>query len=162
MSKSPSLSDPVDTIDIKENHLINGVSWHQMMEFASWVGDRLPTEDEWEYVARSEGQNRTYPWGNGDPDGTFADFHNEFGMTTMYCNDYGTSEVSRHMNGNTVQGLCDMSGNIWEWWQDKWHETYENIPSDGREWCTNDCPINTDDTHDNAENETQGVVYVSY
>ena len=142
----------------KENHPVNGVSWYQMMTFAAWVGARLPTEAEWEYAARSQGQNRAYPWGDNIPDCTFADFRNE----STHCNDYGTSEVCSHMPGNTEQGICDMSGNVWEWVQDEWHDTYDNAPNDGSGWCTNECPINAHDPNYSNDNNTPRIVRGSY
>jgi len=31
-----------------------------------------------------------------------------------------------------------MSGNVWEWCEDDWHDSYENAPRDGSAWLTND------------------------
>jgi formylglycine-generating enzyme required for sulfatase activity len=36
--------------------------------------------------------------------------------------------------GNTDQGLCDMLGNVSEWIEDDWHETYDGAPVDGTAW----------------------------
>jgi formylglycine-generating enzyme required for sulfatase activity len=31
-----------------------------------------------------------------------------------------------------------MSGNVWEWCEDDWHDSYKNAPDDGTAWIDND------------------------
>ena len=146
---SPLTGDFLTWSDTHENDnlALNGVSWSQIQEFAQWValdwpGARLPTEAEWEYAARSQGEDNIYPWGNDEPSCTLAQYR---GTDDDFCSlDTGVGGVCSTPSGNTTQGLCDMAGNLYEWVLDEWHENYLSAPNDGSAWCsTSDC-INPD------------------
>jgi formylglycine-generating enzyme required for sulfatase activity len=111
----------------QEDHPINCVDWDQARAFAAWVGGgaRLCTEAEWEYAARSGGQDRTYPWGDATPTCDRA-------VMTGCAGD--TQPVCSRMTGNSDQGVCDLAGNVWEWVQDWFHSIYEGAPTDGSAW----------------------------
>jgi formylglycine-generating enzyme required for sulfatase activity len=111
-------------------HPINCVDWHQAQAYAKWAGGRLPTEAEWEYAARSGGRDWKYPWGNENATCERA---------VMYDGDLGcgresTWPVCSKPRGNTTHGLCDMAGNVWEWVQDWYHDSYKGAPTDGSAW----------------------------
>ena len=36
-------------------------------------------------------------------------------------------------------GLYDMMGNVWEWVQDCWHDSYTGAPTDGSIWEAGKC-----------------------
>jgi iron(II)-dependent oxidoreductase len=117
-----------------EDHPVNYVDWQQAVAFCTWAGGRLPSEAEWEYAARSGGQNITYPWGNDAPTCTYAVMYNRFPMGDLGCNTGRTWAVCSKEAGNTEQGLCDMAGNLYEWVQDWHHEDYSGAPIDGSAW----------------------------
>jgi hypothetical protein len=68
-----------------ESDPLNCVDWYTAMAFCVWDGGRLPTEAEWEFVARyrplrdDTGRvvpaGRRYPWGDRAPDCNDANFN---------------------------------------------------------------------------------------
>ena len=106
------------------------VDWDQAKAYAEWVGGRLPSEAEWEYAARSAGKSRKYPWGNEAP----SCERTVMNLGGWGCGRDATWPVCSKTAGNTEQGLCDMAGNVWEWTQDWYHDSYNGAPTDGSAW----------------------------
>jgi iron(II)-dependent oxidoreductase len=116
----------------RANHPINGVDWENADAFCAFVGGRLPSEAEWEYAARSEGQDLVYPWGDDEPTCDFCIMNDdELGLG---CDENRTWAVCSKQDGNTEQGLCDMSGNVYEWMADYYYYDYNGAPTDGSAW----------------------------
>ena len=99
----------------RDDHPMNCVKWYGAYQFCRWVGGRLPTEDEW-YAESSDGGSRKYPWGSQSPDCRRCVKHE----VTRGCGKDRTWPVCSKTYGNSVSGLCDMSGNVWEWTSSKW------------------------------------------
>lgn len=110
-------------------HPVNCVDWQQAGAYAEFKGARLPTEAEWEYAASGGGRNQQYPWGNEPASCEKAVMQDESGQG---CGADGTLPVCSRPAGNTPQGLCDMAGNVAQWVQDKYRDSYSGAPSDGR------------------------------
>lgn len=84
-------------------------------DYCRWVGKRLPTDAEWEYVARSRNSTYAWPWGN-----TLPNCERFWGRMTG-CNERTWPHLGcQHPLGNTEQGVCDMVGNVDEYvsWAD--------------------------------------------
>lgn len=111
----------------RRSHPINCVSWEQANKYAEFINARLPSEAEYEYAARSGGKNQIYPWGNEKPT---CDRVVMAGNGASACAK-GTMPVCSRPRGNTAQGLCDMAGNILQWVQDEYQNSYKGAPTDG-------------------------------
>ena len=108
------------------------MTWAQARAFAAWAGGRLPSEAEWEYAARSAGGKGRYAWGDEPPTCRRAVFGER--RDALGCGRHATWPVCSKPRGNTKQGLCDMAGNVWEWTEDWYHDTYDGAPADGSAW----------------------------
>ncbi|WP_157817796.1 formylglycine-generating enzyme family protein [Candidatus Thiodictyon syntrophicum] len=109
------------------------VSWDQVQQFLKRLNVetegppyRLPTEAEWEYAARA-GTRTAWWWGA------------EIGRGNANCDgcagpaaDRETARVGT-LTPNAF-GLYDTAGNVAEWVQDCYHETYSAAPTDGSAW----------------------------
>lgn len=105
----------------------NCLTWDMAGDLCSWAGGRLPSEAEWEYAARS-GLDNTYPWGEEEPTCDHAVFRDGEGCGRQ------TEPVCSRPQGFTDQGVCDMSGNVFEWVEDWMHDGYQGAPDDGSAW----------------------------
>ena len=110
-------------VEGRENHPINCVDRGQARTFAKWVGDDvdLPTEAEWEYAARG-GQDFIYAGSNNPDEVAWYD------KNPGYIKNSGGSTKPVGKKQANGYGLYDMSGNVWEWVLDEWHENYEGAP----------------------------------
>ena len=137
---------------IEEYQPVVCVSWNDAQAFVQWLTEhtakafRLPTEAEWEYAVRAGSKTKYY-------------FGNEESELCSHANVADNTEISEYMKwtnpadcndgalypksvGNyrsNVLGLYDMYGNVWEWVQDCWNESYVSAPTDGSAWTSGDC-----------------------
>jgi outer membrane protein assembly factor BamB len=96
------------------DHPINCVTAHQAAAYCGWLGKRLPTDEEWKFVARGGARNTPFPWGRQRPDPTRA------------CLDRtadGTCPIAERNAGASPEGVLDLVGNVEEWVQagESWH-----------------------------------------
>lgn len=117
------------------NHPVVGVNWHEALAYSHWIDAqlrkrhtkmppgyrmRLPTEAEWEHLAR-RGRDLRYPWGD-EPN---PDCANSLGVVGR------TTPVGLFPRGATPDGVLDLAGNVWEWTLSL-DRPYPYDPADGR------------------------------
>jgi formylglycine-generating enzyme required for sulfatase activity len=113
------------------------VSWDDANAYVAWLSSktgktyRLLTEAEYEYVARAR-TTTAYPWGSA------------IGKNNANCircgSEWGGKETAPvgSFAANWF-GLYDTVGNVWEWTQDCYHDSYGGARSDGSAWTSGDC-----------------------
>jgi formylglycine-generating enzyme required for sulfatase activity len=146
-----------NSLDLERQPVVN-VGWEEAVAFCVWlsqqeglppayeakngsyvlvnpvtVGYRLPTEAEWEWVARyvDRGQQRRYPWGDALPvaphSGNYADQSARVLVQDIiqdYDDGFPASAPVGSFAANTL-GIFDMGGNVAEWVHDRYSITFD-------------------------------------
>ncbi len=112
------------------------VSWDDAKQYVSWLSRktgktyRLLSEAEWEYAARA-GTTTRYSWGN-DIDCSKASYDGGE-KSACYYNPGGKFRGTQPVGNYAANkfGLHDMHGNVWEWVEDCYADSYKGAPADG-------------------------------
>jgi formylglycine-generating enzyme required for sulfatase activity len=109
---------------------VTPVSWQDAKRFVAWLKRttgkdyRLLTESEWEYAARAGNQGRY----------SFGDDESQLGDYAWYKQNSGSKTQPVGTKKPNAFGLYDMHGNVWQWVEDCFHDSYQGAPSDGSAW----------------------------
>ncbi len=129
------------------------VSWRDAEAYAQWLalrtGElyRLPSEAEFEFVARAGKQTR-FAWGDGAPTSlqenvAAAGDRSPSGRAWAagfagYADGFWGPAPAGHLKANAY-GVHDIAGNLSEWVADCWHDSYRRAPSDSSAWLNPGC-----------------------
>jgi formylglycine-generating enzyme required for sulfatase activity/pimeloyl-ACP methyl ester carboxylesterase len=140
------------------------VNWQDAKAYIAWLngkvrqkdsstGDgpyRLPSESEWEYAARAGATTKFY-WGDDD---AAAPAHAWFNANSgcqningLFCEHGQTHPVGT--KPPNAFGLYDMAGNVWQWTEDCYDDSYASAPADGR---ANETPSSDPQSKDHEGN----------
>jgi formylglycine-generating enzyme required for sulfatase activity len=124
------------------SHPVVCVSWNDAKAYANWLAKktgkpyRLLTEAEFEYAARA-GTTTPFWWGS-----SITPAQANYDGSYVYAGGGGKGEYREGtVPAGSFQpnpwGLFNVHGNVWEWCEDTWHETYDGAPTDGSAWISN-------------------------
>lgn len=134
-----------DESDARERP-VSHVTWHEAKAYTEWLSGRtgmdyrLPSESEWEYVARA---NTTTPYYSG-----VAITSEQANFDGRYDWRVGSALTPNVYMGRTQEvgvlepnafGLHDVHGNVGEWTLDCYVGHYRGAPEDGRPRDTESC-----------------------
>ena len=111
--------------------------WYDAKNYVTWLSKttgktyRLLSKSEWEYAARA-GTTTAYYWGDN------------IGTNNANCESCG-SQWDKQQTAPVGSfspnqfGLYDMAGNVDQWLEDCFNDSYDNAPTDGSAWTSGDC-----------------------
>lgn len=122
-SRFKVVNNPVETVSFDD-----ASNFTVRMAEATGTRVRLPSEAEWEYACRAGQDQGRYCGSDENPN------H----LALYKANSYKQARPVGHLTANDW-GLYDMSGNVWEWVQDCWHDNFVGAPADGGVWQGGAC-----------------------
>ncbi|MDA1142711.1 MAG: formylglycine-generating enzyme family protein, partial [Planctomycetota bacterium] len=109
---------------------VESVSWDDSVAFCEKLSQQsgvhfgLPSEAQWEYACRA---GSTGLW-------CFGSKESQLPRYAWYDKNSGGKTHPVGKKEPNDWSLYDMHGNVWEWCEDAWHDSYKGVPSDGSAW----------------------------
>ena len=128
---------------LKEGNIPAVAAWKDASGYCKWLGKKtglpfsLPSEAQWEYVARSGDKNYDYPTQNGKMEAgknypTQSDYSYKMDHVGLWGSDIGVNPLPVNDIPINALGVHQMGGNASEWmkdWYDRdyyWHSKRNN------------------------------------
>lgn len=119
------------------------ISYEDALAYTTWLSQttgkryRLPTEAEWEYVARANSQTR-YWWGDDERDGA-GRANCRRGCNSKFSGLFGSKTAPVGSYPANGFGVFDTAGNVSEWVQDCYTDNYSLAPKNGQAYEVKNC-----------------------
>ena len=116
------------------------VSWDDALAYAAWLSQetgesyRLPSEAEWEYAARAGTKTAFWTGACIDTDRANYDGNQDYHGCGAKTGLYRKQTVPAGSLPANPWGLHEVHGNVREWVQDCYHDSYVGAPTDGSAW----------------------------
>lgn len=143
--------DALAVMPVLHVNAFDAQAYVQWLALETGKGYRLPSEAEYEYVAKAGGSG-TYWWGEGTPAEAVENLTGERDKSpakrewTTFFKAYGDGHWGPAPTGLITDdelvhpmGVFDITGNVSEWMADCWHENYVKAPTDGSAWVNPGC-----------------------
>jgi formylglycine-generating enzyme required for sulfatase activity/class 3 adenylate cyclase len=111
----------------RDDRPVTNVSWDEAKIYTTWLAKqtgkpyRLLTEAEWEYAARAGSPRRYF----------FGDEETQLGEYAWFSKNSDSKTQPVGTRKPNAFGLYDIYGNVWQWVEDCYEESYSGAPTDG-------------------------------
>lgn len=142
-ARAESMPLPGDNRWGREDRPVINISWEEAAMYARWLREetgqnyRLPSEAEWEYIAKA-GKDTHYWWGD-NPDGASERANCRRGCDSSFTGLFRSKSAPVGSFEANPFGVYDTAGNVAEWVADCYRDSYENASASGEVFTTSDC-----------------------
>ncbi|MGP0057872.1 MAG: SUMF1/EgtB/PvdO family nonheme iron enzyme [Beijerinckiaceae bacterium] len=119
------------------------LNWNDAKAYATWLSNRtgksyrLLSESEWEYAARA-GTTTPFWWGSSIAPSQ-ANYDGNYTYNNGPKGEYRQKTVPVDSFAANPFGLYNVHGNVWQWIEDCYHDSYAGAPVNGTAITTGDC-----------------------